>query len=47
DVVNAAAGVVGGRGGGKPDLAQAGGKDASGIEEALKKAREFIEDKLN
>lgn len=46
DVVNAAAGVVGGRGGGKPDLAQAGGKDVSKIEEALKKAKEFVEDKL-
>src|SRR5262245_29563799 len=32
--------VVGGGGGGKPDLAQAGGKDASKLTEALAKARE-------
>jgi alanyl-tRNA synthetase len=32
--------VVGGGGGGKPDLAQAGGKDAAKLPEALAKARE-------
>jgi alanyl-tRNA synthetase len=31
--------VVGGGGGGKPDLAQAGGKDAAKLPEALAKAR--------
>ena len=46
DVVNAAAVVVGGRGGGRPDLAQAGGKDASKVDEALSKAKEFIKEKL-
>jgi len=46
DVVNAAAEVVGGRGGGRPDLAQAGGKDATKIEEALEKAKEFVKNKL-
>ena len=46
DVVNAAAAEVGGKGGGRPDLAQAGGKDATKIDEALKKAREFIKEKL-
>jgi len=46
DVVNAAAGVVGGRGGGKPDLAQAGGKDISKIEEALNSAMSFIKEKI-
>jgi alanyl-tRNA synthetase len=35
-LVKEAAAVCGGKGGGKPDLAQAGGKDASKIEEALK-----------
>jgi alanyl-tRNA synthetase len=34
-----AAGMVGGKGGGKPTLAQAGGKDASKLEEALHEAR--------
>jgi alanyl-tRNA synthetase len=31
--------VAGGSGGGKPDLAQAGGKDAAKLPEALEKAR--------
>ena len=34
--------VAGGGGGGKPEFAQAGGKDASKVEEALAKARELI-----
>lgn len=34
--------VVGGGGGGRPQMAQAGGKDSSKIEDALKKARELI-----
>jgi alanyl-tRNA synthetase len=38
-VVRAMAPRVGGRGGGKPQMAQAGGKDASGIEAALAEAR--------
>jgi len=32
DLVNAAAGLVGGKGGGRPDLAQAGGADAARLE---------------
>ncbi len=40
DWVRDVAPVVGGGGGGKPDLAQAGGKDASKLPEALAKARE-------
>jgi alanyl-tRNA synthetase len=35
--------IVGGRGGGRPELAQAGGKDASKIADALKAARELFE----
>ena len=35
DIVKAATSICGGGGGGKPDLAQAGGKDASKIDEAL------------
>ncbi len=46
DIANTAASVVGGRGGGRPDLAQAGGKDASKIDEALEKAKEFVKNKL-
>ncbi len=38
--------IVGGGGGGRPDLAQAGGKNPEKIEEALKRASSFIQDKL-
>jgi alanyl-tRNA synthetase len=41
DVVKQVAAVVGGSGGGKPDLAQAGGKDASKLPDAMKKAEEI------
>jgi alanyl-tRNA synthetase len=34
--------IVGGRGGGRPELAQAGGKDASKIDEALRSARDLL-----
>ncbi len=36
------AAIVGGKGGGRPDMAQAGGPDVSKIKEALTKARELI-----
>ena len=42
DWVKEIAPIVGGGGGGKPDMAQAGGKDPSKISEALEKAKEFI-----
>ena len=41
DVVKQVAQVVGGTGGGKPDIAQAGGKDAAKLPEALQKALEL------
>ena len=41
DMVKAVAEVVGGKGGGKPDMAQAGGKDAAKLSEALKKAEQL------
>ncbi len=34
--------IVGGRGGGRPELAQAGGKDASKIDEVLRTARDLL-----
>ncbi|HYH65295.1 MAG TPA: DHHA1 domain-containing protein, partial [Urbifossiella sp.] len=46
DVVKQVAAVAGGSGGGKPDLAQAGGKDAAKLPEALAKARELAEQLL-
>ena len=41
-VVRAMAPVLGGRGGGKPAMAQGGGEDASGIDKALATAREIL-----
>jgi len=46
DLVNAAAGLVGGKGGGRPDLAQAGGADAARLDEALEQARTFARERL-
>ena len=42
DLVREMAKEVGGRGGGKPELAQAGGPDPSGIDKALEKLIELI-----
>ena len=42
DVIKAIAPAVKGGGGGKPTMAQAGGADASGIDEALRIAREML-----
>ncbi len=46
DVVNCAAGEVGGKGGGRPDMAQAGGSDAGKIPAALAAAERRIEELL-
>ena len=35
--------IVGGGGGGRPDFAQAGGKDPTRLDEALQKVYELIE----
>ena len=40
NLIKAIAGLVGGGGGGRPGMAQAGGKKPLGIDEALKKAEE-------
>ena len=42
NICKQAAIITGGNGGGRPDMAQAGGKDTSKIEEALDKVRELI-----
>ena len=42
DVIRSVAEHVGGRGGGRPNMAQAGGKDASGIDAALAAARAML-----
>ncbi len=41
-IIQAIAPLVGGKGGGKPDFARGGGKDASKIDEALSKARSLL-----
>jgi alanyl-tRNA synthetase len=46
DVVRVAAQVAGGGGGGRPTLAQAGGKDPAKLPEALAAARLEIEKQL-
>jgi len=43
NVIKQIAGTVGGSGGGRPDMAQAGGTQPENIEQALKKAYEVIE----
>jgi alanyl-tRNA synthetase len=47
DIVKQVAAVVGGSGGGKPDMAQAGGKDATKLPDAIKKAAELGRDLLS
>lgn len=46
NLVKAIAAEVGGGGGGRPGMAQAGGKNPAGIEKALQKAREVLEGQL-
>ncbi len=47
DLVNHVAGQVGGKGGGRPDMAQAGGSDVAALPAALESVREFVEQRLN
>jgi len=47
DLVRQVAAVTGGSGGGRPDLAQAGGRDASKLEEALRRAPAILEGMLS
>jgi len=45
-IVKNIAGFVGGSGGGRPDSAQAGGKDASGIDAALNAVADIVKDQI-
>jgi alanyl-tRNA synthetase len=47
DLVNATAALVGGKGGGRADLAQAGGADAGRLDEALDRARQYARERLS
>ena len=47
ELVNHVASQVGGKGGGKPDLAMAGGTDASKLPQALASVTEWVKEKLN
>jgi alanyl-tRNA synthetase len=42
NIIKELAGMVGGGGGGRPDFAQAGGKEPAKIDAALKRAEELI-----
>jgi len=46
DLVKVAAEQVGGKGGGRPDLAQAGGTDASQVGAMLDSAEGWVREKL-
>ena len=46
DLIQVVSEVVGGSGGGRPNLAQAGGRDASKLEEALEKVPAWVEENL-
>jgi len=45
DLVNHVAGQVGGKGGGRPDFAQAGGKDIKALPKALESVRDWVAEK--
>ena len=47
ELVKGVAAIVGGSGGGRADMAQAGGKDAARLKEALAKVKELVEISLN
>ena len=46
NLIKAIAVCVGGGGGGRPNMAQAGGKNPAGIDEALAKVTEVLEDQM-
>jgi alanyl-tRNA synthetase len=46
DLVNHVAQQVGGKGGGRPDMAQAGGTDPAGLPAALESVRDWVAQRL-
>ncbi|WP_164668523.1 alanine--tRNA ligase [Virgibacillus doumboii] len=47
NLIKQAAQICGGGGGGRPDMAQAGGKDPDKIDDALNFAKQYVEDQTN
>ena len=47
NLIKGIAALVGGGGGGRPNMAQAGGKNPAGIDEALEKAKEVLKGQVN
>ena len=47
NIINEIAELVGGGGGGRPNIAQAGGKNPTGIKDALQKVREVLKSQLS
>ena len=47
NLIKAIAGCVGGGGGGRPNMAQAGGKNPAGIPEAVAKVKEILESQIS
>ena len=46
DLVNRIAALSGGKGGGRPDMAQAGGTDPAGLPSALESVRSWVEQRV-
>jgi alanyl-tRNA synthetase len=46
ELVNMVAQQVGGKGGGRPDMAQAGGTDPAGLEAALRSVPDWVRQQL-
>ena len=46
NLIKAIAGLVGGGGGGRPNMAQAGGKNPAGIDDAIAKATEVLKGQI-
>ena len=46
NLIRGIAGFVGGGGGGRPNMAQAGGKNPAGIDNAIAKAAEILESQI-
>ena len=47
NLIKGIAALVGGGGGGRPNMAQAGGKNPDGIDAALEKAKEVLKDQIS